>query len=141
VMVTYNRVVQALNSDTYAPLFSERKERGKRIAIADEWCRGFMRGVNLWPTLSAIDALFLKEQLQPIRLFVSDAGQARLSAMSAEAITQQQRAIAASVRHMYQHWLNERAPVNAPVKAEPKIGRNDPCPCGSGKKFKKCCLH
>lgn len=22
-----------------------------------------------------------------------------------------------------------------------KIGRNDPCPCGSGSKFKKCCLH
>jgi uncharacterized protein YecA (UPF0149 family) len=21
----------------------------------------------------------------------------------------------------------------------PKVGRNDPCPCGSGKKFKKCC--
>ena len=26
-----------------------------------------------------------------------------------------------------------------PVKAEGKIGRNDPCPCGSGKKYKKCC--
>jgi hypothetical protein len=24
---------------------------------------------------------------------------------------------------------------------EVKIGRNDPCPCGSGKKYKKCCLH
>ena len=24
---------------------------------------------------------------------------------------------------------------------EAKIGRNDPCPCGSGKKYKKCCLH
>ncbi len=23
----------------------------------------------------------------------------------------------------------------------PRVGRNDPCPCGSGKKFKKCCLH
>ena len=23
---------------------------------------------------------------------------------------------------------------------EPKIGRNDSCPCGSGKKYKKCCL-
>lgn len=23
--------------------------------------------------------------------------------------------------------------------AEPTVGRNDPCPCGSGKKFKKCC--
>ena len=27
----------------------------------------------------------------------------------------------------------------APVKAAPKAGRNDPCPCGSGKKFKVCC--
>ena len=25
------------------------------------------------------------------------------------------------------------------VVAEKKIGRNDPCPCGSGKKYKKCC--
>jgi len=25
------------------------------------------------------------------------------------------------------------------VRTEPKIGRNDPCSCGSGKKFKKCC--
>ncbi|MCZ2154947.1 MAG: SEC-C domain-containing protein [Bryobacterales bacterium] len=24
-------------------------------------------------------------------------------------------------------------------RAHPKVGRNDPCPCGSGKKFKKCC--
>ncbi|MCB9832627.1 MAG: YchJ family protein [Planctomycetes bacterium] len=24
-------------------------------------------------------------------------------------------------------------------RADPKVGRNDPCPCGSGKKFKKCC--
>jgi uncharacterized protein YecA (UPF0149 family) len=30
----------------------------------------------------------------------------------------------------------------AALKAErpPKIGRNDPCPCGSGEKYKKCCL-
>lgn len=27
----------------------------------------------------------------------------------------------------------------APVRATKKIGRNDPCPCGSGKKYKKCC--
>ena len=29
-------------------------------------------------------------------------------------------------------------PKAEPVRAEPKIGRNDPCPCGSGKKFKNC---
>jgi preprotein translocase subunit SecA len=27
----------------------------------------------------------------------------------------------------------------SPAIAQQKIGRNDPCPCGSGKKFKKCC--
>lgn len=26
-----------------------------------------------------------------------------------------------------------------PIRTEPKIGRNAPCPCGSGKKYKKCC--
>ena len=31
-------------------------------------------------------------------------------------------------------------PKGQPVRREtPKIGRNDPCPCGSGKKYKKCC--
>jgi len=26
-----------------------------------------------------------------------------------------------------------------PIKADTKIGRNDPCPCNSNKKYKKCC--
>jgi SEC-C motif-containing protein len=32
-------------------------------------------------------------------------------------------------------------PVKPPpvIRAEPKVGRNEPCPCGSGKKYKKCC--
>jgi hypothetical protein len=29
--------------------------------------------------------------------------------------------------------------VTAPITSDPRIGRNDPCPCGSGRKFKKCC--
>ena len=27
-----------------------------------------------------------------------------------------------------------------PVVKKTKVGRNDPCPCGSGKKYKQCCL-
>jgi preprotein translocase subunit SecA len=30
-------------------------------------------------------------------------------------------------------------PAKTVIRATPKVGRNDPCPCGSGKKFKKCC--
>lgn len=34
---------------------------------------------------------------------------------------------------------NDPSPVKQePIKVGPKIGRNDPCPCGSGKKFKNC---
>jgi len=32
-----------------------------------------------------------------------------------------------------------QAPKGRPVTVEAKVGRNDPCPCGSGKKYKKCC--
>ena len=32
-------------------------------------------------------------------------------------------------------------PLDTVVHEKPKIGRNDPCPCGSGKKFKRCCLN
>ena len=33
----------------------------------------------------------------------------------------------------------EGAKVKTIVRETPKVGRNDPCPCGSGKKYKKCC--
>jgi len=37
-------------------------------------------------------------------------------------------------------WDEEDAQPDVPyVREGPKVGRNDPCPCGSGKKYKKCC--
>ena len=35
----------------------------------------------------------------------------------------------------YHGWM----PLQQTIVKEKKIGRNDPCPCGSGKKYKKCC--
>ncbi len=40
----------------------------------------------------------------------------------------------------YEEELTEYRNISEPVRVEPKIGRNDPCPCGSGKKYKKCCM-
>jgi SEC-C motif-containing protein len=37
-------------------------------------------------------------------------------------------------------FIDGRIESGAPYRrSEPKVGRNDPCPCGSGKKYKKCC--
>ena len=57
----------------------------------------------------------------------------------------QQEAIAAGFRHrdtanaLSYSGGGEDAAEAEPVKAAPRIGRNDPCPCGSGRKYKKCC--
>ena len=37
-------------------------------------------------------------------------------------------------------WMAGRSLRKPLVRLQPKIGRNDLCPCGSGKKFKKCCV-
>jgi len=44
-------------------------------------------------------------------------------------------------RRENEHWLyvDRVQSKNAPLSKSEKIGRNDPCSCGSGKKFKKCC--
>ncbi len=53
------------------------------------------------------------------------------------------------VREMFRDHPAERShykPMEIPPTAKqlarkpPKVGRNDRCPCGSGRKFKKCCL-
>jgi hypothetical protein len=33
----------------------------------------------------------------------------------------------------------ENEPVTSPIPRETRVGRNEPCPCGSGKKYKRCC--
>jgi len=35
--------------------------------------------------------------------------------------------------------MQAEKPTQAAMRTGPKVGRNDPCPCGSGKKYKKCC--
>ncbi len=61
-----------------------------------------------------------------------------------EAMEQQRREEAERLAQMQQlsHQTDENALVtedpNAPATGERKVGRNDPCPCGSGKKYKQC---
>lgn len=45
-------------------------------------------------------------------------------------------------RELMQHLKKMKvAPTELQMqRIPPKVGRNEPCPCGSGKKFKKCCL-
>jgi uncharacterized protein YchJ len=48
------------------------------------------------------------------------------------------KAMTPEEREAEEKLLKETKKVD-PLKAKEEPGRNDPCPCGSGKKFKKCC--
>ena len=43
------------------------------------------------------------------------------------------------VQTLYNFWRNKREGAGTVRREEPKSGRNDPCPCGSGRKYKQCC--
>lgn len=43
----------------------------------------------------------------------------------------------AGLSRRQRYWANKR---RVPITVEPKLGRNEPCHCGSEKKYKKCCL-
>jgi preprotein translocase subunit SecA len=65
------------------------------------------------------------------------AGQSTEHAVAASVYAAQQQA--ALDAHQQAQMAQEGEAVKTIVRGKPKVGRNDPCPCGSGKKFKKCC--
>jgi uncharacterized protein YecA (UPF0149 family) len=45
------------------------------------------------------------------------------------------------ILELYRHFEPERKQQRKAASSNEKVGRNEPCPCGSGKKHKKCCAH
>lgn len=129
--------------EEFEPMFQERLFEERVVTIVDEWCEGYMRGVGLAGGDWELDSEEVVELLRPITAFteVTDWEGHNLERDAMEALQQQ---VGQSVRELHAYWLYRRSEgaQNAPVRHEgPKVGRNDPCPCGSGKKYKKCCLH
>ncbi|WP_421321324.1 UPF0149 family protein [Aeromonas veronii] len=123
-------------------LFEEQE-----ICNAEEWCFGYLRGMALgnWPALpEAFD-----RSLEVIRLHGSDDQLPLLASLSLPEHQQSVAEVGPAALKLHAHFLAQRGPNSAPVavpsvkpaKAPAKVGRNEPCPCGSGKKYKQCCLH
>ncbi|WP_347250985.1 UPF0149 family protein [Zoogloea sp.] len=113
-------------------------------AIGEEWSTGFEQGFEMWPSEwpDKVGDTTLAEALLETIL-----GPEEEVAMPADSEAQlallEEKGIA--VQHLYQAWraLGLPAPellgVTAAGAAKSGPGRNEPCPCGSGKKYKKCC--
>ena len=54
-------------------------------------------------------------------------------------LAQAQENMPETIGAIYRFWSAKRTPEAPLRRVSPKVGRNDLCPCGSGKKFKQCC--
>jgi uncharacterized protein len=126
----------------FEPMFMESTVDGVTHWVVDEWCTGYMKGVALYP-ISAVTMPDMNDMLAPIQQFADPDGWDSLEGKGHREIRELQEQIAPAARAIHAYWLARRAPPDAGagtyIRPEPKVGRNDPCPCGSGKKFKKCC--
>jgi uncharacterized protein len=130
----------------FEPMFSDLHVDGRTYTIVDEWCEGYMRGVTLAVAFGASLDSEAESLLQPILAFTEAADWPGHDLPDFTDTEKLQQSIASNVRSLHAYWLERREdPIpsrQATFRRDtPRVGRNDPCPCGSGKKFKKCCLH
>ncbi|AXF58655.1 UPF0149 family protein [Leclercia sp. J807] len=127
--------------DQFEPMFGMNDVDGQTYTVVEEWCFGYMRGVALTDWSSLPESL--RADLDLIALHGSEENFERLDSFSEEAFQQSIEGIRPAALRLYNYWIaNPQEPVTQqPVINGTKVGRNDPCPCGSGKKFKNCCLH
>ena len=107
-----------------------------------QWSRGFLHGYQWLEFHATFMALTFFASRQTAENFVAETEEHSLDTL-AEAMVQVFPAAVASfarIGRALHEILAEQYEEDAsePVRAT-KIGRNDPCPCGSGKKYKKCC--
>ncbi|PKH25243.1 YecA family protein [Enterobacterales bacterium CwR94] len=126
--------------EQFDPLFGTREMEGQEFTVVEEWCFGYLRGVALtdWSALPAD----LQPALAAIELHGQEAHFAKLDTLSGDEFEESIAAIRPAALALHDYWLTQPDAVPTPpqpVSVAPKPGRNDPCPCGSGKKFKQCC--
>jgi len=136
----------------YEPLFYEREVEGRTVSIVDEWCCGYIKGISLdvpgWQPLLDVQP----DWFEVVHPYGTERGWERLKTLVDSHIDRSARhrayvdQIAPAVRNIHAYWLARRTAPTGEMTGGPQQrlrkgslpGRNDPCPCGSGKKFKRC---
>ncbi len=90
--------------------------------------------------ISAMEESYKKSVFEPGKETFEHRGYSALGMPSAGQDTVYEEAAEAGVKGPEEMFIPGGAKKEVTYKREaPKVGRNDPCPCGSGKKYKKCC--
>jgi len=156
----YNRVAEMLRPPAYyGPVLTEDSRTGE--VLWEFWVEGFMTAFALYPEawkrvtrygddreLAAIMSLLDLSKFARTRSERSQKEKAEYDKDAPDVITdvvlelnrfaKEQPPEALFGGEPTAKWHSAKM-TNAPLRAGGKIGRNDPCSCGSGRKYKKCC--
>ena len=129
--------------DTEALVIRARATRTGRVDYTG-WCEGFLDGVGISETdwFAAADPEELSELMFPIDALGGALPPQERAAYKPNEwrhlLRDAEASLADTVARLAAYWSIVRAPPVTIRREQPKVGRNDLCPCGSGKKFKQC---
>ena len=144
----YNELATTLGEPEGWEPFCYAAAEGDSLRIGEEWVDGFAQGLELWPdewekTVPEDAANAVGEMLDS--MLAPWADDAAADADNETRLKWLEAAVG-GVAGIVERWREvglgqvELLSVDEPVAPSPAAaGRNDPCPCGSGKKYKKCC--
>jgi uncharacterized protein len=146
LMRMWNQVAESIDDGSFSPLMTSGTDHeGNEVTLPHPWCMGFVEGMRMhrgpWFDESNEE---LQELTLPIALIAWDAavmlGEVPESEerLTDEKLSEYTDLIPDVVQALRAYWMEH--PVIMPLTPEgiPKLGRTDPCPCGSGKTFKNC---
>ncbi|HEY6642127.1 UPF0149 family protein [Povalibacter sp.] len=143
----WNTIAGTLSADKiYSPVFLTDDDGHLR---GNEWATGFMQGVALrsdqWAEVFTDQVL--SEAIVPMLALSqeNESTDSRRFKLPPPPLRKDfLKAMTYGMRQLYEHFLQQRSgdmpqARSSVVRSSPKVGRNDLCPCGSGKKYKQCC--
>jgi uncharacterized protein len=143
-----NEIVVDLHEEMFEPAFSERERPlGEMYPDTFSWCEGFVLGMSQagqawekWYKDSRRKQVIAPIEAAAHREFRSEPGHFE-TPEKMWALYEVIQHVVPLIRYFWllESGLNELGGIGTLANYKPKVGRNAPCPCGSGKKFKHCC--
>ena len=142
----YNDIIRQLDQGHYRPIFAFDIDD---TILWEAWIGGFVEAMRLRPEAWLAWANNGDADLQRAWFVLGRLGELATNPNDIEPLDIDEELedlapdlISSHVEILHQARLAQaKSPLHSANENRPKVGRNDPCPCGSGKKFKKCCLH
>jgi len=147
LLAVHNKIADDLQRRALDPML-EYDNGNKNCPLYITWISGFLHGFHAWHGDGELDNDDLPEledsiifNLFQILLIESNASESNERPKTRSIVKDLKTAIYKLFKQNQTDLADNPFNPLASTKREPKISRNSPCPCGSGKKYKRCCMN